>query len=397
MSRPDQRMPRTDQRLGRSHQRPGLLTAGQLTALAAIAGTLGLFVLWHLTLVLTAGVGVGDVGVTVRGLLAAAPLDLPARYHPAGPVPTLVVFGVLCAGALAGCVWWAVRHRTAAATPRARGGGRWGWPTGGRPGGRPGRSGPGTRPRSPAGPAWTPGCWTWTPHRWPRSGCSSGTTSDHREPVVLSLEDQVGVIAATGAGKTLYLMIGAALDAPGPLITTSHETRDPGRHRGIPHPPRPGVGVRPPGRRRLARTDDLEPRPRRPALRRRRRPGEGVRRRVRRRHHRQQQPVLPARRRRSSSPGCCTPPPSPTPPWSTSCPGRWSWNGPPPPGTSSTHHPDAELFWAKTLRAATEGADDTLSSVRMTLAQKVEPILSRTVMRQMLPTPGCGSSTPPGS
>ena len=69
-------------------------------------------------------------------------------------------------------------------------------------------------------------------------------------------------------------------------------------------------------------------------------------------------------------------------------PGRWSWNGPPPPGTSSTTIPDAELFWAKTLHAASEGADDTLSSVRMTLAQKVEPILSRTVMRQMLPTAG---------
>ena len=51
-------------------------------------------------------------------------------------------------------------------------------------------------------------------------------------------------------------------------------------------------------------------------------------------------------------------------------------------------HPDAEMFWAKTLRTASEGADETLSSVRMTLAQKVEPILSRTVMRQMLPTDG---------
>lgn len=51
-------------------------------------------------------------------------------------------------------------------------------------------------------------------------------------------------------------------------------------------------------------------------------------------------------------------------------------------------HPDAELFWAQTLRAASEGADETLSSVRMTLGQKVEPILSRTVMRQMLPADG---------
>ena len=52
------------------------------------------------------------------------------------------------------------------------------------------------------------------------------------------------------------------------------------------------------------------------------------------------------------------------------------------------HHPDAELFWAQTLRTASEGADETLSSVRMTLGQKVEPILTRTVMRQMLPTQG---------
>ena len=53
-----------------------------------------------------------------------------------------------------------------------------------------------------------------------------------------------------------------------------------------------------------------------------------------------------------------------------------------------SHHPDAEMFWAQTLRTASEGADETLSSVRMTLGQKVEPILNRTVMRQMLPTQG---------
>ena len=52
-------------------------------------------------------------------------------------------------------------------------------------------------------------------------GLLLGTTTHDREPVVLTLEDQVGIIAATGAGKTLYLMIAAALDAPGPLIATS--------------------------------------------------------------------------------------------------------------------------------------------------------------------------------
>jgi len=60
-------------------------------------------------------------------------------------------------------------------------------------------------------------------------------------------------------------------------------------------------------------------------------------------------------------------------------------------------HPDAEMFWAQTLRTASEGADETLSSVRMTLGQKVEPILNRTVMRQMLPADGVRCSTPPRS
>jgi len=50
--------------------------------------------------------------------------------------------------------------------------------------------------------------------------------------------------------------------------------------------------------------------------------------------------------------------------------------------------PRTEMQWAKTLKAARTGADETLSSVRMTLAQKVEPILSRLVMRQMVPGGG---------
>ncbi|MGI8416128.1 MAG: type IV secretory system conjugative DNA transfer family protein, partial [Nakamurella sp.] len=49
---------------------------------------------------------------------------------------------------------------------------------------------------------------------------------------------------------------------------------------------------------------------------------------------------------------------------------------------------NAEIMWSKTLKVATDGADETISSVRMTLAQKVEPILSRKVLRQMLPREG---------
>jgi len=49
---------------------------------------------------------------------------------------------------------------------------------------------------------------------------------------------------------------------------------------------------------------------------------------------------------------------------------------------------DAEMLWASTLKSARQGADETLSSVRMTLAQKIEPILSRVVLRQMIPAGG---------
>ncbi len=39
--------------------------------------------------------------------------------------------------------------------------------------------------------------------------------------MVLTLEDQVGIVAATGAGKSLYLMVTAALGAPGRLSATA--------------------------------------------------------------------------------------------------------------------------------------------------------------------------------
>lgn len=48
-------------------------------------------------------------------------------------------------------------------------------------------------------------------------GCAVGT----RQPVVLSLEDHLIVVAPTGAGKSRDVMIPAALDAPGALVVTS--------------------------------------------------------------------------------------------------------------------------------------------------------------------------------
>ena len=322
--------------------------------------------LWHLTLVLTAGVPVDrhrrhPPRPAHRGPVGPA-RPVPARRRAVPPWPC----SSCCARPRSPvCVWWAVR--TPAPPTAAADRGRVGRPAS-RPAGPPGRSGPGTRPRAPAGPASPPACSTSTPHPWPRSGCCSGTTTDDREPVVLTLEDQVGIIAATGAGKTLYLMIGACLDAPGPLIATSTkpEILD-------------AIVEARTGKGRVWVFDPLnvanwpEPMIWNPVtgaeqLRRRRRPREGVRRRPRRRRQPRPAPT------RSSGP----------PPaiiiarllhaaalTDATMVDVVSWALDLERSTTARdildHHPDAELFWAQTLRTASEGADETLSSVRMTL------------------------------
>src|SRR5664280_2453173 len=102
------------QRLGRSHQRPGILTAGQQAALIVGGAALALLSLWHLSVVLTTGVPLTGAGVTLRGLLTLAPLDLPSRYGAVDPVTTLTVFALLIAASATVTVLWATR------TPRRR-------------------------------------------------------------------------------------------------------------------------------------------------------------------------------------------------------------------------------------------------------------------------------------
>ena len=78
------------------------------------------------------------------------------------------------------------------------------------------------RPPTPAAPASTPACWTSDTAPLAEVGFAARAHARGTgEPVVLTLEDQVGIIAPTGAGKTLYLMVAACLDAPGPLVATS--------------------------------------------------------------------------------------------------------------------------------------------------------------------------------
>jgi len=368
------------QRLGRSHQRPGMLTAGQQAALIVGGAALTLLSLWHLSLVLTTGVPLTGVGVTLRGLLTLAPLNLPARYGAVDPVTTLTVFALFIAAAMAVAVWWATR------TPRRQRGG-----VGLADRAQARRSAGEIRARQQA--AWTrrgsvqAGLLNVDTAPLAEVGLLLGATSDGGEPMVLSLEDQVGIIAATGAGKTLYLMVGAALDAPGPLITTSTKPEildaiveartakgrvwvfDPLDVAGWPEPMiwNPVAGAEK-SAAAVARgkafaagfgadaTDSSNP------------------------FFRHAAGIIVARLLHAAALTDNT------------MVDVVSWALELERSTTARDildgHPDAELFWAKTLHAASEGADETLSSVRMTLAQKVEPILSRTVMRQMLPTEG---------
>ena len=89
-----------------------MFTAGQTTGFAAFVAAVVAFVLWHLTLVVTAGVPVAAVGVTLRALMAATPLTL-RGYEPAGTTVTVTVFVVflLAASAVAGWLLWRTPKR----------------------------------------------------------------------------------------------------------------------------------------------------------------------------------------------------------------------------------------------------------------------------------------------
>jgi type IV secretion system protein VirD4 len=374
MSHPD--------RLGRTHQRPSRLTSGQLTALAAVGTVLGGLALWHLTLVLTAGVALTEVGVTLRALMSAAPLDLPARYDPAGAGPTVALFIALMVSALALVIWWALR------APQHRRGGAVGLADRG----QTRRSAGETRAREKA--AWTRrasvAAGRLDVQRAPLSevGLLLGHTSRDGEPVVLTLEDQVAVIAPTGAGKTLYLIVGACLDAPGPLVATSTrpelldailEARtgmgtvwvfDPLDVATFPDAmvwdPVAGAEESAAASARAASfvagigadgsADSSNP------------------------FFRQAARAIIARMLHAAAlGGRCM---DDVVAWSLDLQNSDTAQG------ILDRDPRAEVQWAQTLKAARTGADDTVSSIRQTLAQKVEPILSRLVMRQMVPGRG---------
>jgi len=203
----------TGQTLGREDQGAPLvswrvranITMGLLAGSALLA--------WHAAVFLTAdGVGLTDLRTTARALLHGRPLAGLAGAHPASATRTLAVWGVLLVVLFAGFLAWAFTFGAWRAR-RRRGKGF--------ADNSQIRDGLGVA-RARASAAQTrPGLTAAERRRVPieQVGLPLGTSTTG-EPVVLSLEDHAVVIAPTGAGKSVEVMIPAALTAPGALVVT---------------------------------------------------------------------------------------------------------------------------------------------------------------------------------
>jgi type IV secretion system protein VirD4 len=369
---------RTPSELGRSHARIG--SGRAVTVLAVIAVVLVALLAWHLALAVTGGPPATHLGATVRALIAGDPIGrLPRGQRPGQPVLTVVLAGLLAVVPLGGWVWWSLR-RTGRRSP-----------VGLADRGQTRRSAGEVRAREKAayGRRGSVDAGDLDVDTAPLAdvGLLLGRAAGSGEPVVASLEDQIAVIAPTGGGKTLYLMLGASLDAPGPLVATSTKPEvldaiveartgrgrvwvfDPLNTANWPEPmvwnPVAGAAVSEVASSRgeafaAGLTGDSG--------------GEQA-------FFRDAAAIIMARLLHAAalSPG-----------HTMVDVVQWALEL-----ERSTTARDilritsgAELLWAQTLEAASEGADETIASVRMTLGQKVEPILSRKVMRQMTPQRG---------
>ena len=363
--------------MGRARQRLPLLNPRQWAWLVVGAAIGGLFAAWHLALVITAGVPVAGIGVTLRGIITTDPLSLGAKYPADGAAvvawAVLVVLGV--AGVLLGRRWWTGRHRDSplgfasaqaaqmsAGERRARDKARW------------------SRRASVAR--------GFDPDTAPLNevGFLLGHERAAGEPVVLTLEDQTGIIAPTGAGKTLHLIVGACLDAPGPLVATSTrpeildaivEARttlgrvwvfDPLNAAYWPEPMvwDPTAGAQDPNvasARGLAFAGGLQVD----------NDKDGA-------FFQAQAGIIMARLLRAAAidgRGMAE-----VVDWATDL--KAAANR----AVQILKRDPVTENWGTTLHTAITGADETVSSVRMTMAQKIEPFLNPVVMRQLIPAAG---------
>ncbi len=203
----------TEQTLGRQDQGAPLVSwrvRANIT-MCLLAGSA--LLAWHAAVFLTAdGVGLTDLRTTARALLHGRPLAGLIGAHPASATVTLAVWGVLLVVLFAGFIAWAFTFGAWRAR-RRRGKGF--------ADNSQIRDGLGVA-RARASAAQTrPGLTAAERKRVPieQVGLPLGTSTTG-EPVVLPLEDHAVVIAPTGAGKSVEVMIPAALTAPGALVVT---------------------------------------------------------------------------------------------------------------------------------------------------------------------------------
>ena len=376
-------MPRNSDQLGRTDQKVAVLTPRQQAVISLVAAAVVAAVLWHVTVVLLAGVPAGKPDATLRAVMTGHPLAaLRPQYRPPTAGRALLVWAgmaVLAAGGWAGVRLWIAGRRTH------------------RPVGMADRR----QARRSAGDLRARELAAYTrrasidvgildPETCPLSevGFELGVKHDDGEQIVMTLEDQAAVFAPTGGGKSLHLMIPGCIDAPGPLVATSTSPEildaivEPRSAMGrvwvfdpldTAHWPEPMIWNPVAGAQdselAVARgqaftagfsaeesADSANP------------------------FFRNAAGIIIARLLHAAS--LVNEPVQTVLAWALEL-------------ERSTEardilrsEPAAEVMWGRTLEAAVQGADETLSSVRMTLAQKVEPLLSRKVLRQMTPTPG---------
>lgn len=363
--------------LGRQHAKVGR----RIPTGVVLAGIVLVFLAaWHLALVIVGGLPIGAVSTTLNALVSGAPIaGLPAAYRPGSTIAAVVVAVLLIVvpftawvvlswrrASRVQAVGFADRKQTRAAAGEGRARERAAW----------------TRQESVER-------GELDVDRAPLSqiGFLLGTAADTKEKVITTHEDQIAVWAPTGGGKSLNLMIGACLDAPGALVATSTrpelldaimEARTSAGQVWVFDPLDLATWVEPMVWDPIAGAQDAQ---------------EAV------------------SRGQAFAAGLSGDKTDETNPFFQDAAAlimarllhaaaldgrtmldvfRWALDL---ERSTEAHrilkgHADAEVMWADTLRIATNGADDTVNSVRMTVGQKIEPILSRRVLRQLVPATG---------
>lgn len=363
--------------LGRKHAKvrrripTGVVLAG--TALCFLAA-------WHLALVIMGGLPIGAVSTTLHALVSGAPVaGLPAAYRPDSTIAAIAVAVMLIVVPFIAWIVWSWRRasrvqavgladrkqtRAAAGEDRARAKAAWN-----------------RRESVERGELDV--------DRAPLSqiGFLLGSTVGPDEKVVTTHEDQIAVWAPTGGGKSLHLMIGACLDAPGALVATSTrpelldaimEARTSMGQVWVFDPLDMATWVEPMVWDPIAGAQDSKV-----AVSRGLAFASGL---AGDKTDEQNQfftgaaALIMTRLMHAAA-----------------LEGRdmldvFRWALDLERTTEATEilaaHPAAEVLYAETLKTATEGADETVNSVRMTLGQSIEPVLSRRVLRQLVPAPG---------